>query len=131
MIKYIHIAAHCRRYRNFATMSQITMALGSNEVSRLSKTWRMVPPSDVRTLRDLDALVSPTRNFYNLRAEMESVGITNSNTGCIPFVGIYTPRPAVRTPSARPRSPARPRPRPSSTLSAAASPPASSRHSCG
>ncbi|KZL83181.1 hypothetical protein CI238_04551 [Colletotrichum incanum] len=86
IIKFIHIAAHCRRYRNFATMSQITIALTSMEISRLTNTWAMVPPHDMQTLRDLESLISPTRNFYNLRAEMES----GSDTGCIPFVGIYT-----------------------------------------
>ncbi|EFX06400.1 low temperature essential protein [Grosmannia clavigera kw1407] len=90
LIKFIHIAEHCRRYRNFATMSQITMALTSNEVNRLSRTWSLVPKRDESTLRDLEALVSPTRNFYSLRAEMEAVGIDNADAGCIPFVGIYT-----------------------------------------
>ncbi|KAI0860414.1 hypothetical protein F4860DRAFT_525273 [Xylaria cubensis] len=89
IIKLLHIAAHCRAYRNFATMSQITIALTSNEVGRLSKTWAMVPQTDMKTMSDLEALVSPTRNFYNLRAEMEGGG-TVAETGCIPFIGIYT-----------------------------------------
>jgi hypothetical protein len=90
IIKFIHIAAHCRRYRNFATMSQIAIALTSNEVSRLRKTWTMVPASDKRTLKDLEALLSPIRNFYNMRAEMEGGGSAAAEMGCIPFVGIYT-----------------------------------------
>ncbi|KAK3371836.1 hypothetical protein B0T24DRAFT_338896 [Lasiosphaeria ovina] len=93
IIKFIHIAAHCRRHRNFATMSQLAIALTSNEISRLHKTWAMISPSDRRTLHDLEALVSPTRNFYNLRAEMEGggpVGSAVAEMGCIPFVGIYT-----------------------------------------
>ncbi|KAI0485526.1 hypothetical protein F4859DRAFT_511726 [Xylaria cf. heliscus] len=89
IIKLLHIAAHCRAYRNFATMSQITVALTSNEVARLSKTWAMVPPTDMKTMADLQTLVSPTRNFYNLRAEMEGAGSV-AETGCIPFIGIYT-----------------------------------------
>ncbi|KAJ2989974.1 hypothetical protein NUW58_g3192 [Xylaria curta] len=89
VIKLLHIAAHCREYRNFATMSQITIALTSHEVGRLSKTWAMIPPSDMKTMRDLETLVSPTRNFYNLRAEMEGGG-SAADTGCIPFIGIYT-----------------------------------------
>jgi hypothetical protein len=84
--KYIHIATHCRRYRNFATLGQLTIALSSNEVARLSKTWQHVAPQDVKTLHDLEKLVTPMRNFYNLRAEME----VGSDQGCIPFVGIYT-----------------------------------------
>ncbi|KAJ8121693.1 hypothetical protein ONZ43_g1921 [Nemania bipapillata] len=89
IIKLLHIAAHCREFRNFATMSQITFALTSNEVGRLSKTWAMVPPTDMKTMKDLETLVSPTRNFYNLRAEMEAGGSV-ANTVCIPFIGIYT-----------------------------------------
>ncbi|KAH8161853.1 hypothetical protein CIB48_g6394 [Xylaria polymorpha] len=89
IIKLLHIAARCRAYRNFATMSQITIALTSNEVWRLSKTWAMVPPTDMKTMSDLQSLVSPTRNFYNLRAEMEGAGSV-AETGCIPFIGIYT-----------------------------------------
>jgi hypothetical protein len=93
IIKYIHIAVHCRRYRNFATASQFTIALTSPEVSRLSRTWDLVPAKDVQSLRDLEALISPTRNFYNLRKEMEgggSPGAASTDVGCIPFVGIYT-----------------------------------------
>ncbi|CAK7274327.1 Guanine nucleotide exchange factor lte1 [Sporothrix epigloea] len=90
IIKFIHVAAHCRRYRNFATMSQIAIALTTNEVSRLTQTWALVPPGDLRTLRSLETLVSPTRNFHSLRAEMETVDIDNANAGCIPFVGVYT-----------------------------------------
>ncbi|KAL2265244.1 hypothetical protein VTJ83DRAFT_6344 [Remersonia thermophila] len=94
IIKFIHIAAHCRRYRNFATMCQITIALTSNEVARLGKTWELVPASDKRTLGELEALMSPTRNFYCLRAEMEGGGGRGASdgveAGCIPFVGIYT-----------------------------------------
>jgi hypothetical protein len=89
IIKFLHIAAHCRRYRNFATLSQIAIALTSTEVARLSKTWALLPPSDMQTMREVESLVSPTKNFYNLRAEMEG-GATAAETGCIPFLGIYT-----------------------------------------
>ena len=87
IIKYIHIAAHCRMYRNFATMTQLTVALTSKDVTRLTKTWAYVPAADLQTLKELEALVSPTSNFYSLRAEMEGSG---ADQGCIPFVGIYT-----------------------------------------
>ncbi|KAK2629943.1 hypothetical protein QTJ16_000763 [Diplocarpon rosae] len=87
LIKYIHIAAHCRRYRNFATMTQFTVALTSKEISRLTDTWAHVPATDKETLRQLEGLVTPTHNFTSLRAEMEGAG---ADQGCIPFVGIYT-----------------------------------------
>jgi hypothetical protein len=87
LIKYIHIAAHCRKYRNFATMTQLTVALTSKDISRLAKTWAHVPQTDRQTLKELEDLVTPTHNFHNLRAEMEGSG---ADQGCIPFVGIYT-----------------------------------------
>jgi len=87
IIKYIHIAAHCRKYRNFATMTQITVALTSKDISRLTRTWAHVPAADLKTLRELEHLVTPTGNFHSLRAEMEGAG---ADQGCIPFVGIYT-----------------------------------------
>jgi hypothetical protein len=71
-------------------MSQLTVALTNNEVSKLSKTWSMVPAQDRKTLKDLEALVTPTRNFYNLRSEMEGGGAAGAEMGCIPFVAIYT-----------------------------------------
>lgn len=85
IIKLIHIAAHCRRYRNFATLAQLTFALSRKEVSRLTKTFELVPRSDLKTLHDLERLVTPSRNFHSIREEME----TGSDAGCIPFVGIY------------------------------------------
>ncbi|KAG9234480.1 hypothetical protein BJ875DRAFT_11777 [Amylocarpus encephaloides] len=87
IIKYIHIAAQCRKYRNFATMTQLTVALTSKDVSRLTQTWHRVPKDDSQTLKQLEALVTPTGNFHSLRAEMEGAG---ADQGCIPFVGIYT-----------------------------------------
>jgi hypothetical protein len=87
IIKYIHIAAHCRKYRNFATMTQLAIALTSKDVSRLTKTWAHVPATDVKTLRELENLITPMGNFHSIRAEMEGSG---ADQGCIPFVGIYT-----------------------------------------
>ena len=87
IIKYIHIAAHCRKYRNFATMTQLTVALTSKDITRLTKTWAYIPAADLQTLKELEALVTPTHNFHSLRAEMEGAG---ADQGCIPFVGIYT-----------------------------------------
>ncbi|KAH0542780.1 hypothetical protein FGG08_002828 [Glutinoglossum americanum] len=87
IVKYIHIAAHARRYQNFATMYQITIALLGIDIARLGKTWELVPGPDLQTFRDMEALVQPVRNFHSLRVEMETaVG----EGGCIPFVGIYT-----------------------------------------
>lgn len=91
--KYIHIAKHARRLRNWATMYQLTMALVGADVSRLKTTWELVTQKDRATLKVLDTLITPTRNFHNLREEIESATATfarDGEGGCIPFIGIYT-----------------------------------------
>ncbi|KAE9985466.1 hypothetical protein EG328_007458 [Venturia inaequalis] len=87
VVQYIHIAAYCRRYRNYASMYQITIALLSTDCSRLKRTWENVPMADQWTFRELEKLVQPLKNFHNLRAEMET---GTGDEGCIPFIGIYT-----------------------------------------
>lgn len=84
IVKYIHIAAHARRLRNYATMYQITIALLSSDISRLKKTWALIPAAELHTMKELEALVQPLRNFHNLRVEMETAAVDD---GCIPFIG--------------------------------------------
>ena len=84
--KFIHVAAHARRLRNYATMLQITIALMSTSCSRLKKTWDIVPGHDKSVLRHMEKLAQPLRNFHDLRLEMESTDLTD---GCIPFLGLY------------------------------------------
>ncbi|KAI4263805.1 MAG: hypothetical protein L6R42_001056 [Xanthoria sp. 1 TBL-2021] len=86
IIKYIHIAKYCRKHHNYATLLQLTIALTSIEISRLSKTWELVPAAEKRTLKELETLVTPIKNFHNLRQEMET---TNSEEGCIPVIALY------------------------------------------
>jgi hypothetical protein len=82
--KFIHIATHARRYRNYATMYQIAIALISNDVSSLKKTWALVPAAEMLVMTELEALVQPLKNFHNLRLEMETATVDD---GCIPFIG--------------------------------------------
>ena len=84
IIKYIHVAQQARRIHNYATMLQLTIALTSVDCTRLTKTWDMVPPVEKTMLQELDTLVTPIRNFHNLRLEMEKA---NADEGCIPVVG--------------------------------------------
>ena len=86
IMKYIHIAHQARKIRNYATLLQITIALTSVDCTRLSKTWEKVPAGEKRILAELEALVTPRRNFQALRMEMEKA---NAEQGCIPVVGTY------------------------------------------
>lgn len=94
IVKFIHIATHARRLRNYATMYQIAIALISNDISRLKKTWALVPAAEMHIMKDLEALVQPLKNFYNLRLEMETAAVEE---GCIPFIG-RLPLPKISTP---------------------------------
>ncbi|KAK3703058.1 Guanine nucleotide exchange factor lte1 [Vermiconidia calcicola] len=86
--KYIHIANHCHRLRNYASMYQITLALRSADMARLHQTWALVPASEKQSLDRLEKLCQPLRNFHSLRSEMESA--PTESEGCIPFIGLYT-----------------------------------------
>ncbi|KEQ73294.1 ras GEF [Aureobasidium namibiae CBS 147.97] len=113
--KFVHIATHSHRsLRNFATTAQITIALLSSDLSRLSTTWSKVAQAEKDALRSLETLVSPMRNFAVLRAEMESAAAELSDDevltgkGVIPFLGVYTrdlalnaQKPAFITPAGR------------------------------
>jgi hypothetical protein len=85
--KYIHIAAHAHRLRNYASMYQITLALLSSDLARLHKTWLLVPQAEKQMLGKFEKLCQPLRNFQHLRAEMESA---SADMACIPFIGLYT-----------------------------------------
>ena len=93
IVKLVHIAVHARRLRNWATMYQIAMSLVSADVSRLKQTWAAVPKEEKESLAQLEELIMPKRNFYNLRQEVQGATSTwaeESDGGCIPFIGIYT-----------------------------------------
>lgn len=85
--KYIHIAGHCHRLHNYASLYQITLALLSSDLARLHKTWSLVALREKQMLEQLEQLCRPLRNFHNLRAEMETAMPGN---GIIPFIGLYT-----------------------------------------
>lgn len=95
IVQYIHIAAHCRRYRNYASMYQITIALLSADCSRLKRTWDNVPMADQLTFSELEKLIQPLKNFHNLRAEMET---GTGDEGCIPFIGEFKPKEIADSP---------------------------------
>ncbi|KDN39851.1 ras GEF [Tilletiaria anomala UBC 951] len=65
--KFIRVAWKCYQVANFASMTQIVFGLQSPWVERLHRTWTRIPPWEMRILRDLRTLTSPTRNFRHMR----------------------------------------------------------------
>jgi hypothetical protein len=85
--KFIHIASHALRIKNYASTYQVTLALLSTDITRLKRTWYLVPTIEKTNLARLERLCQPVRNFAALRSEMETAGLAQ---GCIPFIGLYT-----------------------------------------
>lgn len=84
--RFIRTAYHCFAMQNFATLMQIILALTSDRLNKLPNTWNQLAPGDILTLKNLEKLASPLRNFYNIRLSTnESV----PSRGCIPFVALY------------------------------------------
>lgn len=84
--KLIHIAMHCRKLGNYATLFQLTIALSNQLIAELHETWTHVPAADLQSLREFEELIQPANNFHRLRDEMESV---LGKRACIPLVAIY------------------------------------------
>ncbi len=94
IVKYVHIAEHARKVHNYATLMQLTIALTSIDCSRLTRTWELVPAAEKKVLQELETLITPFKNFHNLREEMETA---NSEQGCIPFLS-KCPKPQTPLP---------------------------------
>ena len=88
IIKYINVADHARKYHNYATMFQLTIALTNVDCKRLKKTWELVPATDKALLAEMEKLCTATGNFHFLSKEMEAA---NMEDGCIPVIGKSTP----------------------------------------
>lgn len=88
--KLIHVAAHTRRLRNYASTVQIALALGAADTSRgaLRDAWQAVSDVDLKTLKEIEALVSPVRNFGALRRDMEQGKAGGAARACVPFLGV-------------------------------------------
>lgn len=84
--RYIHVAYHCLAVQNFSTLMQIVLALTSEKVAKLKNTWKNLHPGDILTLKNLEALTSPSKNFFKIRLSMNQL---QPSRGCIPFVGLY------------------------------------------
>lgn len=84
--RFIHTAYHCLDMQNFATLMQIILALTSERLNKLRSTWNKLAPGDILTLKNLEKLTSPLKNFFNIRLCTNEIV---PSRGCIPFVGLY------------------------------------------
>lgn len=84
--RLIHVAYHSYEMQNYATLMQVILALTSEKVNMLKSAWQRLTPGDILTLKHLEQLTSPIKNFVNLRLCINQI---NPSKGCLPFVGLY------------------------------------------
>ncbi|KAK3844601.1 MAG: ras guanine nucleotide exchange factor domain-containing protein, partial [Linnemannia gamsii] len=72
--KFIRIAQKCYQYRNFNSLIQLVMGLGSSPLCGLRRTWARVNSYEMRILHDLQDFISPFGNWSYLRKAMNQVG---------------------------------------------------------
>ncbi|CDK27463.1 unnamed protein product [Kuraishia capsulata CBS 1993] len=88
IIKYlILVAEKCLKLKNFSTMTAIISGLGSTQISRLKKTWALVPKHMVRNFERLDSVMSFGRNYSEYRSMLRFM--EDDNEPCLPFLGMY------------------------------------------
>lgn len=86
LLRLIHVAQACCTMQNYLTLMQIILAVTLEKIQRLKDTWKLLPPGDILTLKNLEELASPLKNFLNIRI---SINHMTPSKGCIPFVGLY------------------------------------------
>src|SRR5690348_2304167 len=65
--KWIRIAEALRALNNFHSLVAVLSALGSNAISRLKHTFAKIPRSAVRTLEELQDLMTTNDNYRRYR----------------------------------------------------------------
>ena len=75
------VAQQCRERHNFFTSFAVVSGLSSMPVSRLKRTWELLPTKIMDRWKQLEALCNPTRN---MKAYRDS--ITKSQPPITPFI---------------------------------------------
>ncbi|TFK72558.1 ras GEF [Pluteus cervinus] len=86
---FINTAQECRRFRNFSTMTAITIALCSAHIRRLPLTRRWVPQDLRELLHELDSIVNPTANHRAYRAALTRALDPQYANECIPWIAVH------------------------------------------
>lgn len=83
--KFIKVAKHCLTMKNYNMSMAIYSGLNGSAVSRLKQTWAQIEPKRLKILQELEIAFSPTQNYKNYRANLESTEMEP----CIPVVSIF------------------------------------------
>ncbi|KAG7738219.1 hypothetical protein KL932_003826 [Ogataea haglerorum] len=87
-IKYfIIVADKLLKLRNYSTMTAIISGLSSTSISRLKKTWVLVPKHLMANFEKMDQLMSIGKNYSEYRSILKFVN--EDSEPCLPFLGMY------------------------------------------
>eukprot|EP01090_Pellita_catalonica_P004261 TRINITY_DN1408_c0_g1_i2.p1 TRINITY_DN1408_c0_g1~~TRINITY_DN1408_c0_g1_i2.p1 ORF type:complete len:517 (-),score=69.34 TRINITY_DN1408_c0_g1_i2:17-1567(-) len=81
---FIATAVELKKLHNYASMMALTTSLGGVAVSRLKKTWQLVPESMVKDYAMLQEICFPIAGFRNYRALL-----SQTDGAVIPFIAIW------------------------------------------
>ncbi|MCJ1374289.1 hypothetical protein MMC20_005521 [Loxospora ochrophaea] len=82
--RWVKIAKKCLELNNYDSLMAILCGLTSSTISRLKRTWEVVPAKTRADLEGLNAIVASSRNYASLRQRLQS-----QVPPCLPFVGTY------------------------------------------
>ncbi|GMF61794.1 unnamed protein product [[Candida] boidinii] len=68
-------------------MTAIISALGSTQISRLKKTWELIPQHVLANFNRMDSLMSIGKNYSEYRNILKF--IDSNSEPCLPFFGVY------------------------------------------
>lgn len=81
---WIRVAGCCNELSNYDSLMAIVCALNSSTVSRLKRTWALVPGKQQESFKELSLVVDTHRNYGALRQKLQACQLP-----CLPFVGMF------------------------------------------
>eukprot|EP01103_Thecamoeba_quadrilineata_P007595 TRINITY_DN17449_c0_g1_i1.p1 TRINITY_DN17449_c0_g1~~TRINITY_DN17449_c0_g1_i1.p1 ORF type:complete len:718 (-),score=135.91 TRINITY_DN17449_c0_g1_i1:119-2272(-) len=82
----IEIAQHCLRQKNFNSLMELVGVLNSAPISRLKRTWKLVPLNLQRDLQQMQEEMKPLSSYQRYRQLLNAS--REKNESMVPFLGV-------------------------------------------
>ncbi|KAL6068111.1 hypothetical protein QOT17_008359 [Balamuthia mandrillaris] len=86
--RFLILAERCRELRNFNTLMVILGGLNLHPVSRLKRTWKMLPEKYLVLFARLEQLMENKQNYKNYREALKDTSEAEA-PGTVPYIGVY------------------------------------------
>ncbi|KAL1919232.1 uncharacterized protein VTP21DRAFT_1924 [Calcarisporiella thermophila] len=81
---WIKVGERCMQLQNFSTLMAVVCALNSSTISRLRRTWDLVPAKYKAAFETLRKATDHSRNFAEYRGRLKNLAAPS-----LPFLGVY------------------------------------------